>query len=115
MQNKLFLIFIVLALSQFPNLSAAQEQIDFQFLWDQPETKLELKMFLAPLSMVSRVGETGEYTEKKDLPFMRELEKDSLKIVAGDQAVIYLVAKNPGKKQVRFYVAPHQIHPAAGS
>jgi hypothetical protein len=116
MWNKLLKLSLLLVFFSAATASShALELTKYKFRWLQPETKLELKMFLAPVSMLGRVGEQGEYLPGKNLPILRELPGDSLEAPAGENNVLYLVAKNPGKKTVKFYVAPHHIDPPSAS
>lgn len=111
----LLLLLFFPASSLYAEDSSAIKEVEFEFLWDQPDTKLELQMFEAPLSMLKRVGEQGEFLESKNLPIVRPLQNSKLKIEVNHTQALYLVAKNPSKELVRFFVSPHHTHPASAS
>lgn len=99
-----------------PALAIANEKVSYSFEWIQPkDSSLELKLFLAPLSMAGSAGKHGEYKEDGKLPVVRALTDQKLEMRPGEQSVLYLVAKNNSKKKVRFFVVPHEISPPEAS
>ena len=67
-------------------------------------------------SIKSRVGETGELTDKIILPPGRLLKEKNLLILNPDEdAYLILIIKNNSNKKLNFGVAPHSTDPGAAS
>lgn len=115
MTNWVFACLLGFSISTASAAAPADGTSEVSFRWLQKKTSLELRMFVAPGSMASRVGEQGEQKPGMDLPVLRPLDDDKLKMLPGDSQIVYLVAKNTGKKPVSFFVAPHLTKPESAS
>ncbi|MNJ93286.1 hypothetical protein D3C87_109650 [compost metagenome] len=93
----------------------AQASVEYTFDWDTKGLPFEVKTFHAPISMGDRVGEHGPLVDMVNMPVIDLLGKKKLKLEGSESAVLYLVIKNNGKKDIRFSVVPHSIEPVEAS
>lgn len=112
-----FLQSIILAVSTLALSSMAQAQAvtEYEVVWDFPALPFEVSTLQLQLTEKLRVAEFGELLKETRLPIQKKLTDGKFMLRAGEQAILAIVVKNLGNKEVRFSVAPHSTQPGASA
>ncbi len=108
-------IALFLILTTFATVARAQSLINYKLVWDYGSLPLEVKLAMGSKTAVNRVAENGIATKSTDLAIQRMLPDGEFKLAASEQAILFLLVKNKGKKKLRFSVAPHSTDPGSAS
>ena len=88
---------------------------EYRLEWEQRGVALELRTFALPSTTSARVGETALIEKDSDFPVKEELVDGKVRLAPASHAVLLLTARNPGKKEAAFFVAPHESNPIDAS
>ncbi len=90
-------------------------QTTFKLKWDIQKLPFEVRMARGPVSLRNRLGETGNFNEKLNLPILKQMPDGEVKLSNSEVAYIYLFVKNKSNQKISFSVAPHSTHPGASA
>jgi hypothetical protein len=90
-------------------------QTAFKMVWENDGLPFEIKIARASSALKKRVGETGTFSEKLDLPVEKQLPNGIVELPRSETAYVYLLIKNTSKRKIKFSVAPHSTHPGVSA
>ncbi len=87
----------------------------FNLKWHSENLPFDVKTARATTAVKRRVGETGTFSEKLNLPISNQMPDGKIALNNSENGYVYLFIKNNSKKNIRFSVAPHSTHPGASA